>query len=33
MIGVSRQTLSILLARLEDRGLIEVGFRGIRILG
>jgi DNA-binding MarR family transcriptional regulator len=33
MIGVSRQTLSLLLTRLEDRGLVEVGFRGIRILG
>jgi CRP-like cAMP-binding protein len=33
MVGVSRQTLSGLLARLEARGLIEVGYRKIRVLG
>lgn len=32
MIGVSRQTLNALLARLQARGLIEVGFRRIRVL-
>ena len=32
MIGVSRQTLNALLARLEARGLIEVGYRSIRVL-
>lgn len=32
MIGVTRQTLSNLLSRLEQRGLIEVKFRGIRVL-
>jgi CRP-like cAMP-binding protein len=32
MVGVSRQTLSALLARLESRGLIEVGFRTVRVL-
>ena len=32
MIGVSRQTLSALLARLEARGLIQIGFRDIRVL-
>jgi CRP/FNR family transcriptional regulator, cyclic AMP receptor protein len=32
MIGVSRQTISALLARLEARGLIEIGFRTIRVL-
>ncbi len=32
MIGVSRQTLSSLLARLKQRGLVEVGFRSIRIV-
>lgn len=31
MIGLSRQTLSMLLARLAKRGLIEVGFRSIRV--
>jgi len=33
MIGVSRQTLSGLLARLQERGLVEVAFRSIRIVG
>jgi CRP/FNR family cyclic AMP-dependent transcriptional regulator len=33
MIGVTRQTLGGMLARLETRGLIEVGFRHIRVLG
>jgi len=32
MVGVSRQTLSALLARLEARGVIETGFRSIRVL-
>jgi CRP-like cAMP-binding protein len=31
-VGLSRQTLSALLARLEAQGLIEVGFRSIRVL-
>jgi CRP-like cAMP-binding protein len=31
MIGLSRQTLNMLLARLAKRGLIEVGFRSIRV--
>lgn len=31
MIGLSRQTLSALLARLAKRGLIEIGFRSIRV--
>lgn len=33
MVGVSRQTLNVLLRRLEARGLIEVGYRKIRVLG
>jgi CRP/FNR family transcriptional regulator, cyclic AMP receptor protein len=33
MMGVSRQTLSTLLGRLEARGIISVGFRSIRVLG
>ena len=33
MVGVSRQTLSALLGRLEARGVIETGFRSIRVLG
>lgn len=33
MMGVSRQTLSTLLGRLEARGVISVGFRSIRVLG
>jgi CRP-like cAMP-binding protein len=33
MIGVSRQTIAGLLARLEARGLVEIGFRNIRVLG
>ncbi|MDH5286882.1 MAG: Crp/Fnr family transcriptional regulator [Betaproteobacteria bacterium] len=33
MIGVSRQRLSVLLRRLQQRGLIEVGYRKIRLLG
>lgn len=32
MVGVSRQTLSSLLARLEARGVIEIGYRKIRVL-
>lgn len=32
MIGVSRETLRALLAKLEARGCIEVGFRSIRVL-
>jgi CRP-like cAMP-binding protein len=32
MIGVSRQTLNSLLHRLEARGLIEVGYRSVRVL-
>lgn len=33
MVGVTRQTLGALLAKLEERALIEVGFRSIRVLG
>jgi CRP-like cAMP-binding protein len=33
MVGVSRQTLNVLLRRLEARGLIEVGYRKIRVFG
>ena len=33
MMGLSRQTLSTLLGRLEARGIITVGFRSIRVLG
>lgn len=33
MMGISRQTLSTLLGRLEARGIINVGFRSIRVLG
>ena len=32
MIGVARQTVNVILTRLEAHGLIEVGFRTIRIL-
>lgn len=32
LVGLSRQTVSSLLARLEQRGLIEIGFRSIRVL-
>jgi CRP-like cAMP-binding protein len=32
MMGISRQTLSSLLGRLEARGVIAVGFRHIRVL-
>ncbi len=32
MIGMSRQTLNTLLARLQARGLLEVGYRMIRLL-
>lgn len=32
MMGLSRQTLSMLLGRLEARGIISVGFRNIRVL-
>jgi DNA-binding transcriptional regulator LsrR (DeoR family) len=30
MMGISRQTLSTLLDRLEARGIISIGFRSIR---
>lgn len=33
MVGMSRQSLNALLARLRARGLVEVGFRAIRVLG
>jgi CRP-like cAMP-binding protein len=33
MVGLSRQRLSTLLGRLEAQGLIEVGFRSIRVRG
>lgn len=33
MIGMSRQTLNMLLARLQARGVLEVGYRTIRLLG
>jgi CRP-like cAMP-binding protein len=33
MIGLSRQTLNVLLARLQARGMVEVGYRTIRLLG
>lgn len=33
MVGLSRQTLSMLLARLAKRGLIEIAFRSIRVRG
>jgi CRP-like cAMP-binding protein len=32
LVGVSRQTLNTLLARLERRGLIEIGYRVIRVV-
>lgn len=32
MIGVSRQTLNALLSRLQAKGLIEVGFRRVRVI-
>ena len=32
MVGVSRQTLNVLLGQLSKAGLIEVGFRSIRVL-
>jgi CRP-like cAMP-binding protein len=32
LVGLSRQSTSSLLARLERRGLIEIGFRSIRVL-
>jgi len=32
MVGLSRQTLNLLLARLQSRGVIEVGYRKIRVL-
>jgi CRP-like cAMP-binding protein len=32
MIGISRQTLNVLLSKLQQAGLIEVGFRRIRVL-
>jgi CRP-like cAMP-binding protein len=33
MVGLSRQTLCALLRRLQDRGLVEVAFRRIRVHG
>ena len=33
MVGLSRQTLSVLLGRLVKRAAIEVGYRSIRVLG
>lgn len=33
MVGLSRQHLSVLLRRLQERGLIEVGYRKIRVIG
>lgn len=33
MMGISRQTLSTMLRRLEARGLVQVRYRGIRVLG
>lgn len=33
MVGVSRQTLCGLLGRLQERGIVEVAFRKIRVLG
>ena len=33
MMGLSRQTLSTLLGRLEARGIISVGFRSIHVVG
>jgi CRP-like cAMP-binding protein len=32
MLGLSRQRLSALLHRLQSQGLVEVGFRSIRVL-
>lgn len=32
MVGVSRQTLCMLLGRLQARGLVEVGYRRVRVL-
>jgi DNA-binding Lrp family transcriptional regulator len=32
MVGVSRQTLCMLLRRLEERGVIEVAYKKIRVL-
>jgi CRP-like cAMP-binding protein len=32
MVGVSRQTLCMLLGRLQERGLVELGYRRIRVL-
>lgn len=32
MVGVSRQTLNVLLSRLQARGLVEIGYRKIRLL-
>jgi hypothetical protein len=31
IVGVSRQTLNVLLAGLRDEGLVEIGFRSLRI--
>jgi DNA-binding transcriptional regulator LsrR (DeoR family) len=32
MVGLSRQTLNALLADLQARGLVEVGYRRVRLL-
>jgi len=32
MVGVSRQTLCMLLGRLQERGQIDVGYKRIRVL-
>ena len=32
MVGLSRQTLNVLLARLQARGLVEIGYRKVRLL-
>jgi CRP-like cAMP-binding protein len=32
MVGLSRQTLNVLLTRLQARGLVEIGYRKIRLL-
>lgn len=33
VVGMSRQTLNVLLAQLKERGVVEVGYRTIRLLG
>jgi CRP-like cAMP-binding protein len=32
MVGISRQTLNVVLGRLQEQGLVEVGFRRIRVI-